>query len=377
MLAFPDSVKSLPNDLMNSFDTSCMPADCSLAVVTTLEGGKDHKCKEFCSELIRWAESGRAAVSDEEAFGSYSKSGVCAHQQDLTLGLSVDLIPRKPDYDLVPDYPALFSKLENKQIIMIGDSIFKQTFEVLPTVFEGTSYQVNTDAYVYDSPTTVHRVKKCEIHFSDEKQTCLYDDGSRKDCNCTAVSQFHSFDTGTTVHFVWGYGIEFPHDDGTLIYGSKFNVVRQALYTKLARGALATIINFGVIPHRVDTEGFVVFLKFVQGWNKIQRVIFSLTFPQHFHTNAENGVGYLDEERIPGGCVDKVVGRHWSDVMATEKLKGVDLIDMYPVMVDRGQYHSVESGNCAEWCLGYDLFYPFWDSITTLIGSEPGKEDQT
>lgn len=398
MLLIPDAAKSVTS-IFGSKE-KCDESTCTLSTVTVLKNGESHPCKQFCSELLDWNNSIGEPLQQGDVYGSYNRHGVCPERQDLTLKGERSLIPKQMTSGMgsVPDYEYLLERMSNIDIVMIGDSVLRQVFEVLPSLLNDTSFVLQEVAYEYTSPETVQRIQKCGVNFAEKSQNCLHHDGNRASCNCTTVTQWHSIKSGTTVQFAWGYGIDFPlvekvEGDGQSadsrhdFYGSSFNLVHPALYSQLARSADAVVVSSNVVPHSTvhDTAGYSRFLKYLKELDHYRDVIFLLTLPQHFHvTNAttatnknvtvgDGGVGYLDEERLHGskGCSNLKTKRHWTDKIAQDELRGskVDVIDMFPIMADRGKFHSLVKGDCSQWCLGYEFMYPFWDAMSELLGN--------
>eukprot|EP00547_Thalassionema_nitzschioides_P015443 CAMPEP_0194240520 /NCGR_PEP_ID=MMETSP0158-20130606/6664_1 /TAXON_ID=33649 /ORGANISM="Thalassionema nitzschioides, Strain L26-B" /LENGTH=447 /DNA_ID=CAMNT_0038975231 /DNA_START=36 /DNA_END=1379 /DNA_ORIENTATION=- len=401
MLVIPDTAKSVA-DVFGK-NPKCEESACTLSIITVLKSGESHPCKQFCSKLLDWKHSISEPLKKNDVYGSYKRHGICREREDLTLNAETSLIPTTKISDLgtVPNYEHLLKRLSNIDIVMIGDSVLRQVFEILPSLLNDTSFVLEDVAYEYLSQDTVKRIRKCDVQFSEKSQTCLHHDSKRELCNCTTVTQWHSIKTGTTVQFAWGYGIDFPliekdesDSDGPGVvsrhelYGSSFNLVHPALYSQLARSADAIVTTSNVVPHATthDADGYFKFLNYLKDLDHYRDVIFLLTLPQHFHvtnvtdstdtnvTIGDGGAGYLDEERLHGhnGCSALNAKRHWTDKIARDEFRGskVDVIDMYPIMADRGEFHSLVKGDCSQWCLGYELMYPFWDAISELLGAD-------
>lgn len=375
-IIFSPEISKFGNDIIHTFGSSCQISECnSLSVISIHKNGDAHPCKDYCIEKIAWGPSSDDGLSTDQAYGSFTDHGVCASTHDLKINEDQSLIPRRisEEGNEIPDYSLILNRLRKKSVVMIGGSVMKQIFDVLPSALDDSSIEIVTDAFAYTSPTEHKRVKKCDTNFKDKSQSCLHQDGHRESCKCTVVTEMHSHDFGTTIHFVWAYGIQFSSSNNTSTFGESFNLVRESLYTELATSADMTVFNFGIIPHEIQHQEtqYKAYLSFINSWSDAHKVAFLLTLPQHFHTKSELGVGYLDESRASGGgCIDKRVARHWTDELARDKLKGqVDMIDLYPIMSDRGNLHSLKSGNCAEWCLAFELFYPFWDATAVLLES--------
>mmetsp|Transcript_26435 Transcript_26435/g.39090 ORF Transcript_26435/g.39090 Transcript_26435/m.39090 type:complete len:440 (+) Transcript_26435:31-1350(+) len=378
---FPEVFK-FGNDILHTFGSSCEISLCNdLSVVSLHKNGDAHPCKDYCIKKVAWEFSSGDLPSTNQAYGSFNDHGVCATRHDLRMNEERSLIPKRfaEGGNEIPDYISILNRMQNKNLIMVGGSVMKQIFEVLPSVLEDSSIQIVTDAFAYISPTKHQRVKKCDTDFKKESQSCVYQDDRREACTCTTVTQMHSVDSGTSIHFVWAYGIEFLSLNETITFGKSFNVARESLYTELSNSADMIILNFGIIAHETKHQEtqYKDYLSFINRWSDVRNVAFLLSLPQHFHTESASGVGYLDEKRaLGGGCVNKRVARHWTDELARETLKGkVDLIDVYPLMSDRGNLHSIKNGNCAEWCLAFELFYPFWDATAVLVEDSDGIKD--
>lgn len=358
-----------------SWMTHCAVEDCTFGTLAVSKNGRNHVCKVFCEKNLEWtkyADGGHeetVASSQDQLFGGFEKHGMCKNQQELTLGGSeVSLIPRMSSSHL-PDFESLFvSDFNDEVILMIGDSVMKQAWEVLPMVLPLT-YEVLTQHYEYKNDNTVGRVSHCSIDFEEQSQFCKHaTGGDQYPCACSTVSTIKY--GNTTINYAWAYGVEFEVDGGELeSYGLGYNVLRPALYNKLARSATSIVMNMGVLPHHMerDTEGFSDFLHFVKECAKEKKVIYRLTMPQHFPTKNPDST-YLDEERLSGVCVPVAEHRHWTDTEARKVLKGkVTMIDQFSILNSQGGYHSNHGGDCNQWCLGYDLFYSFWGALAEAI----------
>lgn len=365
--------------------SSCTLQDCSLKVISVMKNGKRHLCKEFCTEQLEWKTVGENKPLDDttKLYGNFDKHGMCKERSELGFKTqevkeekkkgdapAPELIARSTDG--MPDTSSLLSSIQGQTILIVGESTMRQYMEVLPMWFPDT--KVETSSYVYNAsaPDGYQSVANCDLNFKTGTQSCRQGAGARFDCNCTSVISMTIADH-TTIQYACGYGLEFENQKTKepQIYGKPvdFNVVKPALYKKLAETATAVIVSMGVIGHAAhDKGGYLAMLAYIQQWSKEHsKVVFSLTPPQHFHTT-KPPTSYQDEERVDGNCVEEAV-RHWTNKDARQLLHGstVDLMDVFPYLWNHGRFHSNKGGDCANWCLGHDVFYAFWKVLTEAI----------
>lgn len=356
--------------------SGCSAKDCSLSMVTMMQNGTAHPCKSYCSSLVEWKDAATRVASKEtpdKLYGSFATHGVCKVPQELALKKGEGLIPRLGASTL-PDFTSLIlhGKMKGKTIFMIGDSLLKQAFEVLPMVLSGAKDE--NKHYEYAANGAVSLVGQCGLDFKTHTQTCKplpdTEPAERYPCNCTIVTTIRA--QSTTIHFAHAYGIEYQTDgQSTGLYGLDFNVVRPGVIRKLLQESDAVVMYSGVIPNAVkhDTKGYKSFLEFVKKMGSSNKqVLFQLTIPQHFPTT-NSMASYQDEERSKGACVEVAPARHWTDTLAQSALSasGVDVIDLFPIASTQGRFHSNKPGDCSQFCLGYDMFYAFWDAVTHTL----------
>jgi len=428
------STTSLTNHLL-----SCRCND--ISVVTLLRDGKPHHCKDYCWDQLEWtsiADRTMASSSSKskELYGSFQQHGQCKKQHELSLkhkkgassanyvlrkkSKTAPLIPRQvssssSDYNHMPDYPSLIRNSlgagpTKQNLLLMGDSVTRQAFEVLPMVLPGSKVTYQHYAYYTAAPDSsspytrddVEIIKKCEMDYPKRSQKCWRNDTMRYACTCTTVSVLEW--QNVTISLAWGYGIEFENKLGNKqTYGLAFNVVKAPLYNQLAKSATAIVAGVGVLPQHVEHKRieYADMLHFFKKWifrtnrapsssendtnKKKKKLIYRLTMPQHFHTHNAHST-YQDEKLKRGNCVERATERHWSDVLAQETLlpkkngakehEVIDLIDLFPIASNLGRFHSNNDGDCSQWCLGYDLFYTFWAAIGASISPSLQQQQQ-
>ena len=343
--------------------------NCNLAVVSLLKKGKPHLCEEYCWDQLLWTPSEVAATPPNKLYGNFERHGHCKEPGELTLkDDNTSLIPRDQSSRL-PEYrPLIQNQFRDKEILIIGSSVMKQAFEVLPIVLDASALKVSYEHYAYTVKGGLELIKHCG--FEKGKQNCRRDKKTQYPCSCSTVSTLQL--TGTSrIRFAWAHGIEFEYANKKQTYGAKYNVVKQPLYSKLAESASAVVLNFGVLPNvlKHDTKTFTNLLQFINQWSAKQKVIYHLTMPQHFATQSPH-LTYQDEKLKRGStaaCVANATQRHWTDRLAQETLKGVDMIDLFPMAATQGHLHSKIEGDCNQWCMAYDLFYVFWAVLGVAV----------
>jgi hypothetical protein len=360
-----NSMHSASGTWSSLFAAGC---NCNPAVLSLLKIGKPHPCVEYCWDQLLWTPSKAAATPPNKLYGNFEKHGNCKEQGELTLkDDSTSLIPREQSSRL-PEYQALLqNQFRDKEILIIGASVMKQAFEVLPIVLDASARKISFEHYAYTAKGGLESIKRCDIDFKT-RQNCRRHKQLRYPCTCTRVTTLQLKDN-TRIRFASAHGIEFEYADKKQTYGQKYNVIRQPLYSKLAESASAVVLNFGVLPHVLnhDTKTFTNLLQFINQWSTEQKVIYHLTMPQHFATQSPH-LTYQDEKLKRGAaCVANATQRHWTDRLAQETLKRVDMIDLLPMAATQGHLHSNLSGDCSQWCMAYDLFYVFWAALGEAV----------
>lgn len=385
-----------------------------LSVVTLLRNGEAHACKDYCWDQLEWVPSWTKSAQRLPAtdlYGSFQQHGQCEKQQDLALkkqqqqlkdDSSPALIPRQasPATKYLPDYPSLIrtSLAEGTNLLLLGDSVMKQAFDVLPMVLPRSETVISYHHYAYVKPHQGNRhkgglevIQDCVVDHAKKAQNCVFRNATmsaRYQCTCTSVSTLRWAYHNISISMAWGYGIEFENELGKKqSYGLDFNVIKEPLYHHLAKSATTVVAGFGVLPHHIahKVSGYKEMLQFFREWifrvnkaagsrgEKTKKLIYRLTMPQHFHTQKAPST-YHDERPKRDTCVERATERHWSDVLTQETLGSttatndeIDVIDLFPIAADLGRYHSVKGGDCNQWCLGFDLFYTFWHAVGASV----------
>ena len=353
--------------------------DCNLAVISLLKNGEGNNCKEYCWDQIRWTQAPRPTVSPNQPYGSFQSLGNCKKEELLSLknSTATALIPRS-NSTLLPEYQTLIeSQFRNKHVLLMGGYILKQLFDVLPSVLSDSSGLIITDQHYQYSASGggIEPIRQCVTDTKTMTQHCWRDEKIRSNCFCTAVTTLHLSISNTTITYARAFGMEFRNEEGTKqTYGFAYNTIRESLYTKLAESTTAVVLNFDVVAtvKTHDTQGFANMLHFIKKWSTQQKLVYALTLPEHFTTN-KSAVTYSDEHIQQHKCAATATERHWTDTLAQETLRGVDMIDLFPVSATQGHMHSNHKGDCYSWCLAYDLFYVFWAVLSDAIQSTTGE----
>jgi hypothetical protein len=370
---YPDKVKDTASNTWGV--PVATPCHCNLSVISLLKNGKENPCKEYCWDQIQWTQAPRAVVSPSKPYGSFQLFGNCKKEEQLSLKNSTTpvLIPRS-NSSLLPEYETLIeSQFRDMHLLFMGGYILKQLFDVLPSVLSDSPGLVLSDQhYIYSANGKgIEPIRQCVTDSKTKSQHCWRNETVRSSCSCTTVTTLQNTISNTTIKYARAFGMEFTDDGGTKqTYGFSYNTIREALYSKLAQSASAVILNFDVVASvkTHDTEGFANMLQFIKKWSTQQKVIYALTLPEHYTTN-KSTVTYGDEHIKGHECAATAAERHWTDTSAQETLRGVDMIDLFPVSATQGHMHSNHEGDCNSWCLAYDLFYVFWAVLADAIHS--------
>ena len=365
---YPEEVKSTASTTWSAlFAARC---SCTLSVVSLLKDGRPHPCKDYCSDQLQWTLAPKPWTTPKNPYGSFAVFGKCKKEEILSLkNTSISLIPRSSTSHL-PDFQSLVElRLRDIEILFIGGSILKQTVDMLPSVVDDSTLTISDEHFSYDeSGGGISPIKQCFTDLKTTTQKCWRNEKVRATCTCSMVTTFQWTSTNTTIRFVEGYGIEFDLDKKKQMYGLSYNIVKEPLYSKLAQTASLVVVDVDVLARSTkhDTEGFSNLLKFIQHWSVQQKVVYRLTMPQHYATH-DPALTYIDEPIKRQSCVAAATQRHWTNALAQEMLRGVDMIDLFPMAATLGHLHSHQKGDCSSWCMVYDLFYVFWATLADAI----------